>query len=144
MKKTIIIIITIIIVLVCMAFIALRNMQNEELKLVQFNKQFETYQDRNFYGADVASIINKAIDNNEKYEIPKDEKNIFIPDEKYSVKVYVKMLESDDVYDMDVISNVGIEQFIFNYNNIKFHIIGIEYHEQTNRVSNIYIEETTT
>ena len=35
------------------------------------NKQFESYYGQEIYGSDIATIINKAVDNNEKNEVEK-------------------------------------------------------------------------
>ena len=39
----------------------------EEEQLIEFNKQYESYNRRDLRGADVVSVINKAMDSNEKY-----------------------------------------------------------------------------
>lgn len=40
----------------------------EAEQLVEFNKQYESYNRENLRGTDVISVINKAIDNNKKYD----------------------------------------------------------------------------
>ena len=49
-----------------------KNSEQEEL--LEFNQSFEYYNKKLMYGADVISVINKAIDNNKKYNV-ENEKN---------------------------------------------------------------------
>ena len=86
------------------------------------------------------SIINKTIDNNEKNDIQKDENNIYIEDNEKSVKIYVKFLESDNIFDMEAISNNGIENFIQNYATFSFKCTKIDYHKNGN-VKSLFFEE---
>lgn len=46
----------------------------EQKELMKFNKSFEAYNKKIMYGADIITLMNKAIDNNEKYykEIKKE------------------------------------------------------------------------
>ena len=54
------------------------------------NKQFESYYGQEIYGSDIATIINKAVDNNEKNEVEKDKNNVYLEDNEKSVKIYNK------------------------------------------------------
>ena len=51
---------------------------------------------KTIYGADVVTIINKAIDNNEKNGIEKDSEDLYIKDDKKSVKVELTLLSKDE------------------------------------------------
>jgi len=46
-----------------------------EVQIVDFNKGFEAYNKKIMYGADIISVVNKAIDNNAKYKATKDNEN---------------------------------------------------------------------
>lgn len=48
----------------------------EEIKA--FNDGFEAYNKKLMYGIDVISVLNKAIDNNEKYDVNGSEKDYFV------------------------------------------------------------------
>ncbi len=80
MKKTVIYILLILFIIL---IIVLVNISNNNMKInnvKEFNSQFEQYKGKEIYGADILTIINKAIDNNEKYEIKKDENSEYIDD----------------------------------------------------------------
>ena len=106
----------------------------------QYNKQYESWYGKKILGTDFISIINKTIDNNEKNDIQKDENNIYIEDNEKSVKIYVKFLESDNIFDMEAISNNGIENFIQNYATFSFKCTKIDYHKNGN-VKSLFFEE---
>ena len=80
MKK---IIISILIILLVAIIVILVNISNNNIKLndvSKFNEQFETFKDKTLYGADILTIINKAIDNNDVHDIAKKENGEYIDD----------------------------------------------------------------
>lgn len=141
MKKTLFIIIAIIIIFTSMAIIFINNNINAEKDVAKFNMYFENYLDRNLYGTEVATLIGKAIDNNQRYEVPKDEKGMYISDNKYSIKIHINLVGSSKTYEMETINKVGIPEFISNFNSMTFKILEMKYHKETKRVSEIYIQE---
>ena len=97
MKKIIWIIIAILILIIAVLVVKINdNMQKSKI-VSAFNEQFETiYKDKNIYGADVLTIINKAIDNNNSYNIKKDENGNYIEDDNYSLKIELILLSEDE------------------------------------------------
>lgn len=55
-------------------------------ELLAFNQGFEAYNKKLMYGADVISVINKAIDNNEKYDVENDTTNDYYVDIAVTLK----------------------------------------------------------
>ena len=94
------------------------------------NLAFEKYLNEEVYGTDLATVINRAVDRNEKN------------DENY-INIEIKMLDDDSVYKMEKFYNVGIQNFINYYGNIKFKCTDIEYHSATNQVKYLLFEQTT-
>lgn len=142
MKK---IFIFIIIVLVVVAIVGFKYISyKNEYKIIQNeNAEFEQYKDKEVYGLTVGTIINKAIDKNTKNKIEKDNDGNFIQNDENSIKVEVHMIEDDKNYEiqMEQIYNVGTEQFVQYYSNIKFKCSKIEYHEKTGRIKYILFEQ---
>ena len=103
--------------------------------------EFEYYYEKEIQGIDIATIINKAIDNNIKYNVLKDDKGKYIENDETSIKVQIYILDNDKTYDMETIYGGGINNFVANYSAIKFKCTKIEYHKKTNRVKTIYIEQ---
>lgn len=73
MKKIFFTIVGILIVVIIIVLLQISNNNIKNAEVLKFNKEFENYKDKKIYGADVTSIINKAIDNNEENSIEKDE-----------------------------------------------------------------------
>lgn len=51
-----------------------KNDADAAKQLAEFNQQFESYARDGLYGTDLVSVLNKAIDNNEKYGVKSGEK----------------------------------------------------------------------
>lgn len=84
------------------------------------NNQFESYYEQEFYGNEVATIINKAIDNNLTNQVQRNEKGKFIENDTNSIKIDLKMLDTDKTYDMETLYAGGMDKFSQYYNGIKF------------------------
>ena len=140
MKRNFFIILTILLIISAIVGCTVYNYRRTQANIAQYNKQYESWYNKQILGTDFISIINKTIDNNEKNDIQKDENNIYIEDNEKSVKIYVKFLESDNIFDMEAISNNGIENFIQNYATFSFKCTKIDYHNNGN-VKSLFFEE---
>ena len=123
MKRNFFIILTILLIISAIVGCTVYNYRRTQANIAQYNKQYESWYNKPILGTDFISIINKTIDNNEK-----------------SVKIYVKFLESDNIFDMEAISNNGIENFIQNYATFSFKCTKIDYHKNGN-VKSLFFEE---
>ena len=142
MKK---ILICLIIVLVATTIVVSMWISGNNTKLAKIkenNQKYEIYLDKEVFGTDVTTVINKAIDDNEKREIPKDEKGFFIQNDTNSIKVELVMLngESKETYQMETLNKVGLSGFIKNFNLINFKCSKIEYHDKTKLISKINLD----
>ncbi len=142
MKK---ILICLIIVLVATTIVVSMWISGNNTKLAKIkenNQKYEIYLDKEVFGTDVTTVINKAIDDNEKREIPKDEKGFFIQNDTNSIKVELVMLngESKETYQMETLNKVGLSGFIKNFNLINFKCSKIEYHDKTKLISKIIFD----
>ena len=74
MKKIILIFLAIVMIsiaIICINY-SLNKIQYETI--VKENAEFEQYKNKEIYGIDLGTIINKAVDKNTKNEIEKDKK----------------------------------------------------------------------
>ena len=110
-------------------------------KVAKYNKEYEQYLDGEIYGADIATIINKAVNQNEKNGVEKDEQNYFIENNRDSIKIDIHILENDTIYNMERINKKPIEDFVKNFNTIKFKCIKKEYHKSTQKIKYILFEQ---
>lgn len=84
------------------------------------NQQFESYNNQEIYGAELATIMNKAIDKNQNNEVPKDNKGKYIDNNNNSIRIEVQMLDNKKIYSMETLNSGGMDKFVKFYNEIKF------------------------
>jgi hypothetical protein len=133
-----IILFVIIVVIITYFFINFIKIDNQAKQL---NREFEDKCESNIVGSSLMTTINKAIYYNEKYNIEKDKKGIYIPNDTNSINIEIKFLESDKVFSMEAIASLGSEEFIKNYNSRIFKCSKKEYHNLTNQIKYMYFEE---
>ena len=141
MRKTLLLItLPILIVLIYVSGVLItKNNSNRIVK--QENLKYEYYLDKTIYGTDLATIINKVVNENENNGIKKDENNYYIENDENSIKVEVKMKITDKVYPMEEFYNNDITRFVQNFNLINIKCTSIEYHQKTGRVKKLVFEE---
>lgn len=140
MKKLIIFFAVIIVIISGISLIYF-NYKAEYNMAKRFNMEFEKYLNKEVDGMEVATAINKAIDNNQKYEIQKDNKGMYLSDNENSISIEIKMTDNDSIYQMETIYNSGIQNFINYYGNIKFKCVNIKYHSSNNKVKYLLFEQ---
>lgn len=86
MKKIVLSILCIIAIVVAIILVKISDNNMKKNDVSSFNSQFEEYRNKTIYGADILSIINKAIDNNETYKNAKED---------YFIKIYLTLLTKD-------------------------------------------------
>ena len=107
------------------------------------NRQFESYQNQEISGSELATLINRAIDSNENNGIQKNNKGKYISNDSNSIEIYVKMLDVDETYPMETFYNGGMEQFVEYYSNIRFKCDELQYHNTTNKIKYMLFEQIT-
>lgn len=132
MKKIIIILIIIAIIIIAPLMMLINKYKAERNEVKKFNSQFEQYNNQKIYGTTIGSLINYAINNNKNYNIEKDENGTYIDDNKYCIRVEIKMPsveENDKIinYSMETISYLGTERFVINFNLLEFKCEEITY-----------------
>lgn len=141
--KKLVIFLVIVIFIVCGIYFAYLNYQSEYKISKKANLEFERYLNEEVYGIDLATIINRAVDNNEKNEVQKNNKAIYLNNDKNSISIEIKMIDNDTIYQMESIYNKGIQNFINYYGDIKFKCVDIKYHNSTNKVKYMLFEQIT-
>lgn len=141
--KKIIIFFAIIIIIICgISYLYLNYKANYNISK-KANLEFENYLNEEITGTDLASVINRVVDNNTKNEVEKNNKGIYLNNEKDSINIEIKMMDNDSIYQMETIYNGGIENFVKYYGKIKFKCIDIKYHNSTNKVRYMLFEQIT-
>ncbi len=135
MKKIIAVLFVVIVVAIIVITVNIRTDQKKKLEIQAFNEPYEYYDSDNLNGLDVITVINKAINNNEKNNIVKDEKGKYVDDGENSIRVFVTI--GEETYNMEKISELGIESFITYFGTDSFKCEEIKYHEDSGKVSEI-------
>ena len=141
MKKLAIIFLIGVILIVGISYMYLNYKANYN-EARKTNYQFESYYEKEFYGADVVTLINKAYDNNLTSGVERDKNGIFIENDTNSIKIDVKIIDNDTLYNMETLYIAGMDKFVENYNGIKFKCTKIEYH-QNRKIKYMLIEQIT-
>ena len=142
MKKTIIVILSIFLIIIISIYMNYRQAVAAELQAKKFNSDYEFFNKESILGTDVTTMINKAIDNNEKHNIQKDQDGVYIADDKYSVKIYVYMIIDDTTYPMESLVQTGLSDFTRYFGEVKFKCTDVKYHKSTGRVSEMTFAST--
>jgi len=141
MKKTISILLIIFICLI-LGFVYILIQYKADIRNLQsFNQEYEYYYDKTIEGTQIATVINKAINNNEVNNIAKDNKGRYIENESNSIKVEIYIKDNDTTYSMETIYNNGAEQFVSSFSLEDFKCTKIEYHESTKKVKYLLFEQ---
>lgn len=141
MKHTFLMVLAVIFIIICLTCTFLINLKAEKSELIKQNAEYEEYLDKEILGTELASLISKAIDKNEKNSIQKDDKGYYIDNGENSIKIDLKMTTINKTYPMEEIYNNEMAAFVKNFNLINFKCTSIEYHEKTGKISKLVFEE---
>lgn len=142
MKKQFWIILIILCIIVAIVGLTIYNGIRLKNLTEDYNKTYESYNEKEILGTTLISIINKTIDQNEKNAIPKQEDSIYYIDNgENSIQIQVKFLESDNIIRMEDIAKQETENFIKYFATATFKCTSIEYHEKTNMIKSLYFEQ---
>ena len=141
LKQSFLIVLAVILLIICMVCIALINIRSDKREIAKENYEYEQYLNKEIFGIDLATVISKTVNSNEKNSIQKDEKGYYKENDENSIKIDLKMTTIDKTYPMEEIYKNNITTFVKNFNYIKFKCTSIEYHKKTGRVSKVIFEE---
>lgn len=141
--KKIAIFFVIIIGIVVIMFYLYMNYQNDYNNIQKENKPFETVFEEEIQGTNLATLINKAVDNNTKNNIEKDNKGKYIINDSDSIHIDIRMTDDGKTYPMEKIYKAGISTFTYYYGQIKFKCTQLDYHEKTGKIKYMLFEQTT-
>ena len=139
--KKILIILAIVVIIVCIILFNYHSIAINKSQILAENEEFEIYLNKEIYGIDIASIINKAVDKNIKNQVEKDENNFFIQNEENSIEIEIYLTEGEKTYKMEQIYNQGTEQFVQFFLDAKFKSSKVEYNEKNGRIKYILFEQ---
>lgn len=142
MKKLAIFFLTIIVIIVGISYMYMNYKANYYINQKE-NYQFSSYYNKELKGNEIATLINKAYDNNSSNNVAKDKKGKFVDNDNNSIKMDIKMLDTDKTYDMETLNSGGMDKFVQYYGQITFKCTKIDYHSSTGKVKYMLIEQIT-
>lgn len=142
MKKIAVFFLIIIIIIVGMSYMYM-NYKSNYYSAKKENEQFSSYYNKEFKGTVIATLVNKAYDNNLTGSVERNEKGKFIENDNNSIKIDIKMLDNNKTYDMETLYLGGMDKFVQYYSQITFKCTKIEYHNSTGKVKYMLIEQVT-
>lgn len=142
MKKVAIFFIIIIAIVATVTYIYLNQIATYRTTQKE-NAKFDLKEGQEITGQDLATIINKAIDTNEKNEIEKDESGKYIENNENSINIEITFTDVDITYNIETIQKAGINKFVQNYRGIIFKCKEIEHHKSNGRTKYIKFEQIT-
>jgi len=141
MKKMILILFAIVIIFVSIIGTRYYSYIVERTGVIKENANYEEYKDKEIYGIELGTLINKVIDKNTKNKIEKDSNEVFIVNEENSIKVEIYIKDNEQTYEMETFYNSGMQNFIKYYGTIQFKCSKIEYHQKTGKIKYLLFEQ---
>jgi len=139
MKKNLLTIFVIFLVIMAILFMKYISIRKKNQEIQKFNYGYEFYNRDNLRGLDITTVINKAIDNNERNKVKKDENGYYIEDDN-SIKIEIKMIINGKTYPMERIKEIGIDNFTEFFGEVHFNCTKVEYHQDTKKISKMTFE----
>ena len=140
MKKILILMTTLIFVISIIVVAKINDIQKQKQEIINYNKEFEYYCNKPILGTDITTLINKAIDQNEKNNLETDDNGLYLQNNENSIKIYIKMKFTENIYPMESFYTAGINDFTKYFGGISFKSSKIDYHEN-GKISSITFEE---
>ena len=140
MKKIAIFLLIIIGIVSTISYLYLNSINNQRIAQKE-NIKFEIYKDEEITGAEVTTLINKAINSNQQNEIEKDKKGRYIDNETNSINIDIKFIDDDVTYNIEKIYNNGMDKFLTYYRDIKFKCVDVQYHDKTQKIKYMLFEQ---
>ncbi len=140
MKKIIIFLVIVLIIVATVAYMYLNYKATYNEAQVK-NVQYESYNGKEIFGTDLATLINKAVDDNTKNNIQKEDSGLYTDNETDSIRIDILFTDDNEVHSMEEIYNSGTDTFMQYYNQIRFKCTKIDHHSKTGRVSYMYFEQ---
>lgn len=142
MKKIAIFFLIIIIIISTIAYLYLNHIAIYNIAQKE-NAKFEIYKDKEIQGIELTTIINKAIDSNEKNTISKDNEGKYIDNGKDSINIDIKFIDDDVIYNIEKIYDKGTDNFLQYYRYIMFKCNEVRYHSSTGKIKYMLFEQIT-
>ena len=141
MKKYVLSIITIVLIIVAIIAYKVYDYKVNQNNMANNNKTYNSFYEKEVLGTDVATLINKAIDNKNKNSVEKSDEGVYINNNNNSINIDIKFKDLDKPISMERIDELDSIKFVQNFGGFSFKCTKIEYHEKTGNVKYMYFEQ---
>lgn len=144
MKKILIIILISVITIITICFAWYIEYSKQQLAVKKVNNEFLMYQKSMVKINTIVSLMNRAIDLNNKNNIPKDENNVYQENDKNSIKVYLEVKTSNSKMEMEKLmldKKAGVEKVEYAFSDLIFEMSDVQYHQKTGQIKSITFKE---
>ena len=141
MKKYVLIIITIVLAIVAVVAYKIYDYNVTQNEANNNNKSYNSFYGQEVLGTDVATLINKAIDSNEKNSVAITEDGTYIDNGTNSINIDIKFKDLEETITMERINQLDSVRFVQNFGGFNFKCTKIEYHNKTGNVKYMYFEQ---
>ena len=141
MKKYVLIIITIVLAIVAVVAYKIYDYKVTQNEANNNNKSYNSFYGQEVLGTDVATLINKAIDSNEKNSVAIAEDGTYIDNGTNSINIDIKFKDLEETITMERINQLDSVRFVQNFGGFNFKCTKIEYHNKTGNVKYMYFEQ---
>ncbi len=117
------------------------NNKRQNMSLTKYNMEYNKYLNKTINGTELATLINKAINQNDINKIEKNEKNYYIENETDSIKIEIRIEQTKKTYSMEEFYNNDTSEFVKFFSDDIFTCTSVEYHKSTGKISKMYFEQ---
>ena len=140
MKKYIVLLATAIVICCILVYVKYQVKVNNSMTNFE-NSPYTSILNKEISSAELATIINKAMNKNADNKIEKDDKGYYLENDENSIKIDVHFLINDTILTGEQIERSNETEFITAYHSAKFKCTKIEYHKKSKLAKHIYFEE---
>ena len=124
-----------------MYFVNINLKQKNIAQTQKNNKIYEDFLNQEVLGTDIASLMNKIEDHNNKNSVSKTNNGVYKSNNDNSINLEIKFLELEEIITFEKIEQMGIKNFVKNFGSFSFKCTKIEYHKNTGNVKYMYFEQ---
>ena len=140
MKKYFYVFIVLLLIAFILAIKLVSDHKVNERKKFENNKELEKY-NTTVEISGLISAINIAVNKNDENLVEEDENGYYIQNEKNSVEIEVKFLQSDQTFKMEKLYKNDLKKLAELYVGQKFKCMQVKYHKSTGYIKYLYFEE---
>lgn len=116
------------------------NLNSKQKEIISFNNKYLEFNKDEVKGLDITTVMNRAINDNEKNNIQRNENEEFIENEENSIKIFLKMKIDGKTYSMEAFEKRGMDEFAQYFGGVVFKCIDVTYHKNSGRIATMTFE----